>query len=109
MLRRSRCVLIFLQTFSLNTPFSDDHPSTKGLKKNCYVLYCTLWTLDKLCVYIFFPFILDIKFVGRTSRGHIEFFIHLPSAVRALSFLARPIQPFLSLVDREIELCILTI
>ena len=23
-----------------------------------------------LCVCVFFPFILDIKFVGRTSRGH---------------------------------------
>ena len=23
-----------------------------------------------VCVYVFFPFILDIKFVGRTSRGH---------------------------------------
>ena len=24
----------------------------------------------QLCVYVFFPFILDIKFVGRTNRGH---------------------------------------
>ena len=23
-----------------------------------------------MCVFFFFPFILDIKFVGRTSRGH---------------------------------------
>ena len=23
-----------------------------------------------VCVCVFFPFILDIKFVGRTSRGH---------------------------------------
>ena len=30
---------------------------------------------------VFFPFILDIKFVGRTSRGHTGFFIHLLSAV----------------------------
>ena len=41
-----------------------------------------------VCVCVFFPFILDIKFVGRSSRGHTGFFIHLPSAVRALSFLA---------------------
>ena len=54
-----------------------------------------------LCV--FFPFILDIKFVGRTSRGHTGFFIRLPSAARAFIFLARRIQPFLSLVDREVE------
>ena len=63
-----------------------------------------------LCV--FFPFILDIKFVGRTSRGvtqeegHTGFLIHLLSAVRALIFLAGRIQPFLSLVDREVEFCV---
>ena len=59
-----------------------------------------------------FPFILDIKFVERPSRvtqeeGHTGFFIHLLSAVRALIFLARRIQPFLSLVDREVEFCVL--
>ena len=26
-----------------------------------------------LCVCVFFPFILDIKFVGRTSRDHITY------------------------------------
>ena len=63
----------------------------------------------------FFPFILDIKFVGRTSRGHTGgrshrmFFIHLSSAVLALIFRARRIQPFLPLVDREVEFCVLTI
>ena len=69
-----------------------------------------------LSVCVFFPFILDIKFVGRTSRGHtggrshrIKFLIHLLSAVRALIFLARRIQPFLSLVDREVEFCVVTI
>ena len=41
------------------------------------------------CVCVFFPFILDIKFVGRTSRGHTGFLIHLLSAVRALVFLAK--------------------
>ena len=56
-----------------------------------------------VCVFFFFPFILDIKFVGCTSRGHTGFFIHLPSAVLALIFLARRIQPFLSVVDREVE------
>ena len=61
-----------------------------------------------MCVCVFFPFILDIKFVGRTSRGHTGFLIHL-SAVRAFIFLARRIQAFLSLVDREVEFCVLTI
>ena len=46
---------------------------------------------------------------GRTSRGHTEeeghtgFLMHLPSVVLALIFLARTIQPFVSLVDREVE------
>ena len=67
-----------------------------------------------MCVCVFFPLILDIKFVGRTSgvtqeEGHTGFLIHLLSAVRALIFLARRIQPFLSLVDREVEFCVLTI
>ena len=34
-------------------------------------------------------------------------FLHLPSAVLALIFLARRIQPFLSLVDPEVEFCVL--
>ena len=69
----------------------------------------------RVCVCVFFPFILDIKFVVRTSRGHTQeeghtgFLIHLLSAVRALIFLARRIQPFLSLADREVEFCVLTI
>ena len=68
-----------------------------------------------VCVCVFFPFILDIKFLGRTTagvtqeEGHTGFFIHLLSAVRALVLLARRIQPFLSLVDREVEFCVLTI
>ena len=45
---------------------------------------------------------------GRTSWGHTGFLIRLPSAVLALIFLARRIQPFLSLVDREVEFCVLT-
>ena len=61
---------------------------------------------QQLCVWVcvFFPFILNVKFVGSTSRGHTGSLIHLPSAVRAFIFLARRIQPFLSLVDREVEL-----
>ena len=68
-----------------------------------------------VCVCGFFPFILDIKFVGRIpagvtqEEGHTGFLIHLLSAVRALIFLARRVQSFLSLVDREVEFCVLTI
>ena len=47
---------------------------------------------------------LDVPAGVTQEEGHTGFFIHLPSAVRALLFLARRIQPFLSLVDREVEL-----
>ena len=63
-------------------------------------------------VCVFFPFILDIMDVpvGVTQEeGHTGFLIHLLSAVHAFIFLARRIQPFLSLVDREVEFCVLTI
>ena len=40
------------------------------------------------------------------EEGHTGFFIHLLSAVRAFIFLPRRIQPFLSLVDREVEFCV---
>ena len=65
-----------------------------------------------LRVCVFFPFILNTNGVpaGVTQEeGHTGFLIHLLSAVHALIFLARRIQPFLSLVDREVELCVLTI
>ena len=40
------------------------------------------------------------------KEGHTGFLIHLPSAMLALIFLAKMIQPFLSLVDREVEFCV---
>ena len=43
------------------------------------------------------------------EEGHTGFLIHLLSAVRAFIFLARRNRPFLSLVDREGEFCVLTI
>ena len=36
-------------------------------------------------------------------------FLHLPFVVLALIFLARRIRPLFSLVDREVEFCVLTI
>ena len=56
MLGRSRCVLIFLETFG-----------SAGYSTNnvLLILLCVC-----VCVCVFFPFILDIKFVGRTSRSH---------------------------------------
>ena len=51
---------------------------------------------------------LDVPAGVTQEEGHSGFLIHLPSAVRALIFVARRIQPFLSLVDREVEFCVLT-
>ena len=52
---------------------------------------------------------MDIPAGVTQEEGHTGFLIHLLSAVHALLFLARRIQPFLSLVDREVESCVLTI
>ena len=62
-----------------------------------------------VCVFCVFPShsfwtssSLDLPAGVTQEEGHTGFLIHL-SAVRALIFLARRIQPFLSLVDREVE------
>ena len=59
-----------------------------------------------MCVCFFFPFILDVRLVDVSAgvtqeEGHTGFLTRLPSA--------RRIQSFLSLVDREVEFCVLTI
>ena len=66
-----------------------------------------------VCVCVVIPFFLDVRLVdvpvGVTQEEvHTGFLIHLPSAVLALIFLARRIQAFLSLVDREVEFCVPT-
>ena len=48
---------------------------------------------------------LDVPAGVTQEEGHTGFLIHLLSAVHALIFLARRIQPILSLVDREVEFC----
>ena len=55
------------------------------------------------------PSSLDVPAGVTQNEGHTGFLTHLLSPVRALIFLARRIQPFLSLVDREVEFCVLTI
>ena len=38
---------------------------------SCSIILTGVFTAKNIvCVCVFFPFILDIKFVGRTSRGH---------------------------------------
>ena len=77
----------------------DIFPSDWGILKRSRCVLC-----------VFFPFILDINGRGVTQEeGHTGFLIHLLSAVRAFIFLARKIQPFLSLVDSEVEFCVRTI
>ena len=77
-------------------------PPSIGMKSAC-VCVCvfsshSFWTSSSL----------DVPAGVTQEEGHTGFFIHLSSAVRALIFLARRIQPFLSLVHREVELCVLT-
>ena len=52
---------------------------------------------------------LDVPAGVTQEESHTGFLIHLLSAVRALIFLPRRIQPFLSLVDCGVEFCVLTI
>ena len=61
-----------------------------------------------MCVVV--SFILDVRLVDAPAEvtqeeGHTGF-LHLPSVMLALIFRARRIQPFLSLVDREVEFCV---
>ena len=71
-----------------------------NLNNNCIVFSShSFWTSSSL----------DVPAGVTQEEGHTGFLIHLLSAGRALIFLARRIQPFLSLVDREVEFCVLTI
>ena len=58
------------------------------------------------------PFILDVRLMdvpaGVTQEEGHTGLLHLPFAVLALTFLARRIQSFLSLVDRKVEFCVIT-
>ena len=73
------------------------------------VLYCST-LLCVCCVCIVIPFILDVRLVdapdGVTQKESCTGFLHLPSAVLALIFIEKRVQPFLSLVDREVEFCV---
>ena len=65
-----------------------------------------------MCVCVAIPFILDARLVGAPAwvtqeEGHTGF-LRLPSAVLALIFLVRRVQSSLSLVDREVKLCVPT-
>ena len=78
----------------------DDNLSTKPSRAELFVFMCVV-----------VPFILDDRLVdvpaGVTQEEGHTGFLHLPSAVLALIFLSEMTQPFLSLVDREVEFCVL--
>ena len=60
-----------------------------------------------MCVFSSHLFWTSDLFWTCNSQGHPGFLIHLPSVVLALISLARRIQPSLSLVDHEVESCVL--
>ena len=64
------------------------------------------------CLKVVLPFILDVRLVdapaGVTQEEVHTGFLHLPSEVLASIFIARRIQPSLSLVDREAAFCLPT-
>ena len=76
-------------------------------------VFSFLYVPRYVCVCVFsshsFWTSMDVPAGVTQEEGNTGFSIHLLSAVLALIFLARRIQPFLSLVDREVEFCVLTI
>ena len=81
--------------------------------KNKVSLQMHPWYVHMCVCYVVCPFILDVRLVdvpnGVTQEeGHTGFIIHLPSAVLALIFLARRIQPFLLSSIVKSIFCVLT-
>ena len=87
--------IIFIEGFSRSFPSS----TVNSNFVLCVFSSHSFWTSSSL----------DVPAGVTQNEGHTGFLIHLFSAVRALLFFARRIQPFLSLVDREVEFCVLTI
>ena len=78
----------------------------------CVCMYVCMYVCMFLCVCVVFSShsfwtssSLDVPAGVTQEEGHTGFLTHL-SAVRALIFLARRIQPCLSLVDCEVEFCV---
>ena len=106
-----RIVLGMVEARSVNvkkttttTTLHDCKRSGLTFSSRCVCVFCvcsslSFWTSSSL----------DVPAGVTQEEGHTGFLIHLLSAVRALIFFARRIQPFLSLVDREVEFCVLTI
>ena len=89
-----------IQRTALNQDiFTNQHE--KIIESRCVCVFSShsFWTSSSL----------DVPAGVTQEEGHTGFIIHLLSAVRAFVFLARRIQPFLSLVNREVEYCVLMI
>ena len=90
-------------------------PEVQNLVPHDYIKSCPVYTVVQqyVCVFSSHSFwtlsSLDVPAGVIQEEGHTGFLILLLSAVRALIFLARRIQPFLSLGDREVEFCVLAI
>ena len=89
------------------------HTDTEDTGSLGYNLVCYITSrIGCVCVFSSHSFwtsnSLDVPAGVTQEEGHTGFIIHLLSAVRALIFLARRIEPFLSLVDRKVEFCVLT-
>ena len=86
------------------TLFSNEYRQQVLFLDFCYLFYLYY---ECVCVFSSHSFwtssSLDVPAGVTQEEGHTGFLIHLLSAVRALIFLARRIQPFLSLVDCEVE------
>ena len=81
--------------------------------KEAPLIYCYECTALSVCVFSSHLFwtssSLDVPAGVIQEEGHTGFLIHLSSAVHVFIFFARRIRSFFSLVDREIEFCVLTI
>ena len=87
---------------------------SEGLRRRVlsFLLNTMYWLcIYSMCVCVFsshsFWTSMDVPAGVTQEEGHTGFLIHLLSALHALIFLARRIQAFLSLVDREVEFWVL--
>ena len=86
-----------------NTFTEHENQQTSNLNMKCVVCVCVFIKLH-LTVCVFSSHLFWTSNSLEVPTGVTQgFLIHLPSVVRAYIFLARRIQPFLSLVDREVE------
>ena len=98
--RSSRAVASF-GIYSLFTMFLDRENISTFFILHCVCVFSShlFWTSS----------LLEVPAGVTQEERHTGFLIHLPFASHAFIFLARRIQPFFSLVDREVETCVVTI